>query len=269
MIINPPSNPAVSKFLAQNKIAPGRDVLGWRHMFGVLAPSTNTIVEPDIHAMAVKGVTTHMARIHITDPDISSDAKMEALLLQIRDEILRSIDLVKTAKVDSLVMGMSLETFWGGLEGNKAFVKRLEDYSGLKVNSGAQACAKALNMLNVKKVAVLTPYQPIGDLNVRKFFADLEIEVVALKGLRCPTATSIAQVSPDAIRDALVDLAVPDAQAIVQVGTNLSMMRMADEAERWLKRPVIAINAATWWSALRNADIHDQIEGCGILFREL
>jgi maleate isomerase len=23
------------------------DVLGWRHKFGVIAPSTNTIVEPD------------------------------------------------------------------------------------------------------------------------------------------------------------------------------------------------------------------------------
>ena len=40
--------------------------------------------------------------------------------------------------------------------------------------------------------------------------------------------------------------------ALVQVGTNLSMVGLADEAERWLHKPVIAINAATWWMALRD-----------------
>ena len=29
------------------------DVLAWRKKFGVLAPSTNTIVEPDLHMMDV------------------------------------------------------------------------------------------------------------------------------------------------------------------------------------------------------------------------
>jgi maleate isomerase len=43
------------------------DPLGWRKKFGVLAPSTNTIVEPDFHAMAVGGVTCHMSRIHVRD----------------------------------------------------------------------------------------------------------------------------------------------------------------------------------------------------------
>ena len=39
------------------------DVLAWRKKFGVLAPSTNTIVEPDLHMMEVPGVTSHMGRI--------------------------------------------------------------------------------------------------------------------------------------------------------------------------------------------------------------
>ena len=43
----------------------------------------------------------------------------------------------------------------------------------------------------------------------------------------------------------------------MQVGTNLSMVRLAAEAERWLHKPVIAINAATWWMALRDNGIDD------------
>ncbi|MEH1870042.1 amidohydrolase family protein [Nostoc sp.] len=103
------------------------DALGWRKKFGVLAPSTNTIVEPDFHAMAVRGVTSHISRIHIRDQDLSSDEKMVRILEQIDDEILFAVDRVITAGIDYLIMAMSAETFWEGLKGNRAFVKRLED----------------------------------------------------------------------------------------------------------------------------------------------
>lgn len=244
------------------------DALGWRKKFGVLAPSTNTIVEPDFYRMTVPGVTSHFSRIHIHDQNIADDSQMEALLDQIRDEIIHSVDRVMTAEVDYLVMGMSAETFWGGMEGNRQFVKRLEDHSGLKVASGAEACEQALNLFKAKKIGVITPYQEIGDRNVIKFFEDLGVEVLAIKGLRCPTAVDIAHVSEDRLREAIQEVNVDGVEAIVQAGTNLSMVQLADEAERWLQKPVIAINAATWWLALRNNDIHEKIYGCGRLLRE-
>jgi maleate isomerase len=244
------------------------DALGWRKKFGVLAPSTNTIVEPDFYRMTVPGVTAHFSRIHIRDQDLSSDSKMEGLLRQIREEILHAIDRVKTAEVDYLVMGMSAETFWGGMEGNRQFVKRLEDYSGLKVASGAEACEKALHLFKVKTVGVITPYQSIGDENVIKFFRDIGVEVKAIKGLKCPTAVSIAHVSEAELRDAILEVNQAGVDAIVQAGTNLSMVKLADEAERWLGKPVIAINAATWWYALRQNDINDKVQGAGRLLRE-
>ena len=244
------------------------DALGWRKKFGVLVPSTNTIVEPDFHAMAVQGVTSHMSRIHIRDQDLSSDEKMVRILEQIRDEILFAIDRVMTASVDYLIMGMSAETFWEGLKGNRAFVKQLEDYASLKVASGASACQAAVAAFKVNKIGVITPYQPVAGEMVRRFFNDIGVEVVRLKGLRCPTATLIAEVSEKALRNHLQELDGDDIDAIVQVGTNLSMLRLADEAERWLGKPVIAINAAIWWYALRHNDIQDRVYGCGRLLRE-
>jgi maleate isomerase len=108
----------------------------------------------------------------------------------------------------------------------------------------------------------------VADKKVLRFFAELGVEVVALKGLRCPDAIAIAEVQEDTLRQALIELNSDRVEALVQVGTNLSMLRLADEAERWLGKPVIAINAATWWMALRDNDIHDQVEGCGRLLRE-
>ena len=52
------------------------------------------------------------------------------------------------------------------------------------------------------------------------------------------------------------------------LGTNLSMVRLAAEAERWLNKPVIAINAATYWFALRDYGINDTQDGYGRLMAE-
>ena len=59
-----------------------------------------------------------------------------------------------------------------------------------------------------------------------------------------------------------------DVDAIVQVGTNLSMVRLAAAAEMWLGKPVIAINTATYWHALRQNKIADKIPGLGRLLEE-
>ena len=41
--------------------------------------------------------------------------------------------------------------------------------------------------------------------------------------------------------------------------------RLADEAERWLDKPVLQINATTYWHALRSAGITDKVWGYGSL----
>ena len=87
-----------------------------------------------------------------------------------------------------MVMGMSAETFWDGVEGNRAFKKQITDITGLDVATGAEACERALHLFGARKIGVVTPYQPIGDENVVKFFGELGFEVAAIKGLKCPTA---------------------------------------------------------------------------------
>ena len=243
------------------------DALGWRRKFAVIAPSTNTIVEPDFYRMSVPGVTAHVGRIHIRDQGIANDAGMENLLVQIRAEIAAACERVMTCEPDYVVMGMSAETFWGGLEGNRRFTQQITDLTHLGVATGAAACERALKLYGVRRIGVVTPYQPVGDANVVTFFQDLGFEVVAIEGLKCPTAVSIASVTEDELRRAILDVQ-GDAEAVVQCGTNLSMVSLADEAERWLSKPVIAINAATWWMALRENGIEDKIRGCGRLLLE-
>ena len=49
------------------------DEWGWRAKFGVITPSTNTIVQPHYDSMAPRGVTNHISLMHIPDDPVESD----------------------------------------------------------------------------------------------------------------------------------------------------------------------------------------------------
>lgn len=245
------------------------DSLGHRRKFGVIAPSTNTSVQPEFDAMRVPGVTNHFGRIYIPDNPIGDDADFNKLMDDIRAALMDAVDRVMTCKPDYMIMGMSAETFWDGLDGSRKLRERVEDRAGVKLAMGSDACQEALRQYgNIKRIGVITPYMPVGDQNVIKFFEDCGFEVAALKGLKCKSPTLIAHVSERELRDAIIEVNKPDVQAIVQVGTNLAMARLAGIAEFWLDKPVIAINTATYWWAMRQNGITDKVHGFGSLLEK-
>src|SRR6201997_3685899 len=69
-------------------------------------------------------------------------------------------------------------------------------------------------------------------------------------------------------RDAIIEVNGPDVDAVIQVGTNLAMARLAGMAEFWLDKPVLAINTCIYWWSLRQNGIDDKIEGFGSLLLE-
>ncbi len=245
------------------------DSLGYRRKFGVLAPSTNTSVQPEFDRMRPAGVTNHFSRIYIPDNPVNNDEDFNQLMIDIRAELMNAVDRLMTCKPDYVVMGMSAETFWDGLEGSVELQRRIEERAGVKVAMGSDACQAALRRYgDIKRIAVVTPYMPIGDENVIKFFADCGIEVVNLIGLKCESPVAIAHVTEKELRDTIIAVDGQDVEAIVQVGTNLAMGRVAGIAEFWLDKPVLAINTATYWWALRQNGIEDKVEGWGSLLLE-
>ncbi len=78
----------------------------------------------------------------------------------------------------------------------------------------------------------------------------------------------IASTPEAAIRDAIVEVDGPDADAVVVVGTNLPTARVAAVAEFWLGKPVVALNTATYWHALRQCGVEDKVRGFGRLLAE-
>jgi maleate isomerase len=244
----------------------GRDAQGWRAKFGVLGPSTNTIVQPDFEAMRPAGVTNHYSRIFTPNSKAVSNETFLAGTKIIADNVLDAVRSVMTCEPDYLVMGMSAVTFYGGLEGALAFEKSVTDVAGVGLSCGSLATTAALKALGgVTRIAFLSPYFPAANAHVRRYFEDEGFTVVRDRCLECPSWVAIAQVQEADLRDVILALDGDDVDAIVQVGTNLSMVRLAAAAEAFLAKPVIAINTATYWHALRRNGIADKVAGFGRL----
>ena len=244
------------------------DSLGWRQKFAVLIPSTNTSVQPEFDAMRPVGVTNHISRIRIPNIPLNDNDDFNRLIELIAAAQNEAVDSVMSCEPDRLVLGISAETFWDGLQASYKLKAELEQRTQLPVSMGSEACDKAFKTLGVKTIAVITPYHPVGDQNVTRFFEESGYRVKRIKGLKCESPVKIAHVSETELRRALEELDSDDIDGLIQVGTNLAMARLAAQAEVWLSKPVVAINTAIYWDALRSSGISDKISGFGSLLEQ-
>jgi len=241
------------------------DHLGFRMKFGVLGPSTNTIVQPDMDDMRPVGVTNHYSRIEVPNMDVKSDADFLRLVDIILGHTLAAADVLKSCEMQYLVMGMSATTFWNGRTGAQGYRKLMEERTEVEVSCGSFATEAALHAVGAKRIAFLSPYFPSANAQVRRFYEDCGFTVVRDVCLRRPSPVLIAHTQDSECRQAIQQLDGDDVDAIVQIGTNMSMVRLAAAAELFLGKPVIAINTATYWHALRAVGIQDRMAGFGSL----
>jgi maleate isomerase len=249
-----------------------------RAQIGVLIPSTNTGVEYDLQKFQLEGVTWHPSRFWIELKNWAAEDEktgeginsvFERFLDLMRKELPPAIDSVMSAKISHLMLGMSAETFWGGLQGNIEFEKGITDQIGkLGLSTGAAATRDALHAFGVKTLAVITPYPPVGDDNVRRFFSEIGFEVKGIASLCCPSATAIAETGIKQVMAAVKQVDGDGVDAIIQCGTNLSTVDIFPTLELWLEKPMIPINVATIWHALRASGIKDVVTGRGRLLEE-
>ena len=237
------------------------DSLAPRGKFGVLAPSTNTAVQPEFEAMKPWDITHHHSRLVIPDSKVTDDPSFMRMMNDIRGALFPALEAVMTCHPDLVVLGMSAETFWDGLAGSRQLQRKLDKVARREkcggVVMGSDACRAALRSYGrgIKRLGVITAYMPIGDRQVRRFFTECGFEVIAHE-------------SKKTLRDAITRVNRGKVDAIVQVGTNLAMAEVAAMAEFWLDKPVIAINTATYWYALRQYGIKERIRGWGSLLAE-
>ena len=241
------------------------DHLGYRKKLGTLGPSTNTIVQPDFDDLRPVGVTNHYSRIAIPNNPVNDNESFLKLVDNINKATVEAVDTLTSCEMDYLVMGMSAATYWNGRDGAEKYLKMMTERAGVGVSCGSFATEAALNTYKVKRIAFMSPYFEVANEQVKRFYQDCGFTVVRDICFHRPSPVQIAHTNDDMMRKAILELNGDDVDAIVQVGTNMSMIRLAAAAELFLGKPVIAINTATYWHALRACGIHDKKAGFGQL----
>jgi maleate isomerase len=245
------------------------DALAPRLKFGVIAPATNTIVQPEYDAMRPPGISNQMARVVIPDTPVGTEDEFAAMMGAVRASVETALDMAMACSPAAIVLGMSAETFWEGTMDANALQAHLEGRAGVKVILGAQACQAAIQRYGgIRRISLITPYMPSGDAQVRRTFTDSGFEVINLLGLKSNSPLLMAHESPERLRRAVREVDDPSVELILQVGTNLAFAKVAAEAERWLGKPVLAVNTCTYWHALRTSGVGDKIDGFGSLLME-
>ena len=249
-----------------------RDLYGYRRMYGVVTPSVNTCVQPEYDGMRPPGVTNHIARMHVPDMAMTSDADFVAGIDALFDSIDGAIDQVMTCKPDHLVLGISALSIWGGTRRSaRELAARMAARAGgnVLVSLASEAILEALQRFGIRRrIAVVEPYFPVIQPKMEAFFAEAGFDIVRFNHMQGGQFTGYTRTDPRTLIEALASIDSPDVEALVQFGANLPMAAIADEAERWLGKPVIAVNTATYWHALRQGGIMDKVYGHTRLLRE-
>lgn len=251
----------------------GADGLGRRGKVGVLVPATNTIAQPEYEALRPHGVTNHVSRMAPSARAGMHAGRMDDYrrsLARGEAHIQAAMDLLLPCRPDCIVLGHSIDTFRGGVQGATDLQRSLERHSGgTPVVLPGHSFLRALEAIGPgRRIAALTPYWPPADEQVRGFFSDAGYEVTRIIGLRCAGPLAIASTPLATVAAALRELAADAPDAIVQPGTNLATVRLAADAEHWLGIPVLSCNAVVYWDALRRLGIDDRRDDAGALWRE-
>ncbi len=117
----------------------------------------------------------------------------------------------------------------------------------------------------------MTPFDKKGNESATQMFEELGYEVVSSVVFSCSNALHIAHVPDWAKEKAILELLANgenELDAIVQCGTNMSLIDVSEKLEPVVGIPILGINAVTFWYALRENGFEGALVGGGRLLRE-
>jgi maleate isomerase len=246
--------------------SPSTDALAYRAKVAVVVPATNTVVQPEMEAMRPHGVTNHVTRMLLPPRPYDDQLAYKKALETEEGHLEEALRLVMVCEPHVVAHGHSIHSFRG--DGQRAMdeEKRLEALCGVPFITPSRAVLAGLEAIGKpRRIAILTPYWPPADAMIADFFRSCGYDVVATHGLRATGPTAVARFTQAQILQGFEDLDGPQAEVLIHVGTNLPVSALTPEIEKTFGKPLIGVNVATYWLALRRIGIEDKLPGMGLL----
>ncbi|MCS7097343.1 MAG: aspartate/glutamate racemase family protein [Candidatus Methanomethylicia archaeon] len=228
---------------------------------GLIIPSSNTTMETEFRVMLPQGFTIHTARLRLKSVTLEGLIEMES---RVEEEAIKLAD----ADVDVIGYGCTSGSLFKGLGHDKMLEEMITRVTGKPAVATAGAVVNALRVLNIKNVAVATPYiDEINELE-KKFLIENGFKVVDLKGLQLSDNLKIGRISSRTTYRLISKLKYEDADGIFISCTNYPTIKVIEKLENKLKKPIISSNTATLWAMIRKLNIKVKIKGYGKLLEE-
>lgn len=245
---------------------PSTDSLATRAKVAVVVPATNTVVQPEMEAMRPPGVTNHVTRMRLPPRPYDDQEAYKRALRTEKGELEEALELVLLCEPHVVAHGHSIHSFRGDAEQALAEERRLEKLSGIPFITPSRAVLAGLEAIGrPRRIAVLTPYWPPADEMIAAFFTACGYEVVNTHGLKSTGPTAVARFGTEQILQGFDTVDRPEAEVLVHVGTNLPVSALTPTIEKRRGKPLIGVNVATYWLALRRLGIGDRLPGMGLL----
>ncbi len=227
---------------------------GPRGVFAILVPLQNANMQPEYERMRPAGVSNQVYRFDISDHD------------RVRDSVLDAVPGTRGCRPDTIICGNSLEMRHWSRELQHEYRGQLaERAGGVPVVTATDACEAALRTLGAKRIAVLSPMSEEYSKSVRGYYESLGFDAPYATWLKVAESIDIINVTVEQILAAFREIDHDDVDTFLHVGGALGMVDMIEDLEASLGRPVVSVNAATYWYALRRHGVADPMPGFGQL----
>ena len=121
--------------------------------------------------------------------------------------------------------------------------------------------------MNIKKIAVFTPYPESVNKTIYEYFSKKNIDVLSFGTFNLDLDSDFANIDPKYLSETLVKLDTSRADALFISCTALPALEILDEVEKKINKPVFSSNQTLIWDTLRSVGYKSSIEGYGKLLR--
>ena len=237
-------------------------MIGWRARLGFLLPPGNPTVEPEMIALAPEGVSVHFHRMAAHGAPGSLDGQDERTRTMIHN-IDGSIELLASVEPDVIVVAHTATSYYLGRKGEADLLVRLEKSTGKRVITAFGSVLQALERLNVRRLALGTPYSPETTLQGKALLEAHGLQVVNFANLH--GVTNIYEETAERAYGLARLVDREDAEAVFLSGTGMPTLPVLELLEQDLGKPVLSSASAMMWHALRLAGVRQPISGYGRL----
>jgi maleate isomerase len=237
-------------------------MIGWRARLGFLLPPGNPTVEPEMIALAPEGVSVHFHRMAAHGAPGSLEGQDERTRAMI-DNIDGSIEMLASVEPDVIVVAHTATSYHLGREGEADLLARLEKSAGTRVITAFGSVLRGLERLDVRRLALGTPYSAETTLQGKAHLEAHGLEVVNFANLQGVTNIYDETAERAYGLARLVDR--EEAEAVFLSGTGMPTLPVLELLEQDLRKPVLSSASAMMWHALRLAGVRQPISGYGRL----